>query len=125
MVYLYVGMGGFIGAVLRYLVGLFLMGPVTGFPYATLFANLTGSFLLPVLTIGFLEKHDISSEWKSAIGTGLVGSYTTFSTLTTDALALYGTGASILSITYIIISLAGGLLLSKFGFELGRRRVAS
>ena len=43
---LYVGMGGFIGSVLRYFIGLIPLKTTHGFPLLTLFINILGSFLL-------------------------------------------------------------------------------
>lgn len=122
MIYVFVGLGGFIGASLRYLIGIFLTRPDMWFPYSTLFVNLTGSFLLAWFTIRLVEKYSLSAKWKAALGTGLVGSYTTFSTLSMDAVLLYETGDVWLSIFYIILSMAGGLIFSQAGFHVGRRR---
>lgn len=125
MIYLYVGIGGFIGASLRYLVGVFLTGPDRWFPYSTLFVNLTGSFLLAYFTIGIIQKYSLAAKWKAGLGTGLVGSYTTFSTLSMDAVLLYEKGDFLLSTFYILVSIVGGLFLSRIGFQVGKRRMAA
>lgn len=121
MIYFYVGIGGMIGASLRFLVGEWLKNPDQWFPYSTLTVNLTGSFILAWFTMGIVEKFSLSSKWKAALGTGLVGSYTTFSTLSMDAVALYERGDVILSFLYIALSIFGGLAFSMLGFTLGRR----
>ncbi|MEC3884938.1 fluoride efflux transporter CrcB [Halobacillus sp. HZG1] len=121
MIYFYVGIGGMIGASLRFLVGEWLKNPDQWFPYSTLTVNLTGSFILAWFTMGIVEKFSLSSKWKAALGTGLVGSYTTFSTLSMDAVALYEQGDVILSFLYIALSIFGGLAFSMLGFTLGRR----
>ncbi|GEN52345.1 fluoride efflux transporter CrcB [Halobacillus faecis] len=124
MIYFYVGIGGMIGASLRFLIGEWLKNPDQWFPYSTLTVNLTGSFLLAWFTMGIVEKFSLSSNWKAALGTGLVGSYTTFSTLSMDAVSLYERGDIILSLFYIAISIFGGLAFSMLGFTLGKRRAA-
>ncbi|WP_281975745.1 fluoride efflux transporter CrcB [Halobacillus litoralis] len=125
MIYLYVGIGGFIGASLRYFVGVLLTGPDQWFPYSTLAVNLSGSFILAWFTIGLVERYALSAEWKAALGTGLVGSYTTFSTLSMDAVLLYERGDLFLSSLYVFISIGGGLVLSLLGFHFGKRRNAA
>ncbi|WP_226579694.1 fluoride efflux transporter FluC [Halobacillus litoralis] len=122
MNYLYVGIGGLFGASLRYLIGVLFSSPDNTFPYSTLFVNLTGSFLLALLSIGIIERFSLSSRWKAALGTGFVGSYTTFSTLTMDAVLLYERGSVLLSLLYITLSIAGGLAFSLLGFTIGKRR---
>ncbi|SFJ28944.1 CrcB protein [Halobacillus dabanensis] len=125
MIYIYVGIGGFFGASLRYLVGIFLSEPDRWFPYSTLFVNLTGSFILSWFTIEIIEKYSLSSKWKAALGTGLVGSYTTFSTLSMDAVHLYERGDLLLSLSYIILIIFGGFFLSWLGHFVGERRISS
>ncbi|MBX0358419.1 fluoride efflux transporter CrcB [Halobacillus sp. Nhm2S1] len=124
MIYFYVGIGGMIGASLRFLIGEWLKNPDQWFPYSTLTVNLTGSFFLAWFTMGIVEKFSLSPKWKAALGTGLVGSYTTFSTLSMDAVSLYERGDMILSLLYIAISIFGGLAFSMLGFTLGKRRAA-
>ncbi|MBN9653350.1 fluoride efflux transporter CrcB [Halobacillus sp. GSS1] len=121
MIYFYVGIGGMIGASLRFLIGEWLKNPDQWFPYSTLTVNLTGSFILAWFTMGIVEKFSLSSKWKAALGTGLVGSYTTFSTLSMDAVSIYERGDVILSFLYIALSISGGLAFSLLGFTLGRR----
>ncbi|REJ07180.1 fluoride efflux transporter CrcB [Halobacillus trueperi] len=124
MIYFYVGIGGMIGASLRFLIGEWLKSPDQWFPYSTLTVNLTGSFILAWFTMGIVERYSLSAKWKAALGTGLVGSYTTFSTLSMDAVFLYERGDLLLSLLYIGISIFGGLAFSMLGFTLGRRRAS-
>ncbi|MYL48192.1 fluoride efflux transporter CrcB [Halobacillus litoralis] len=124
MIYFYVGIGGMIGASLRFLIGEWLKNPDQWFPYSTLTVNLTGSFILAWFTMGIVEKFSLSQKWKTALGTGLVGSYTTFSTLSMDSISLYERGDVILSLLYIAISIFGGLAFSMLGFTLGKRRAS-
>ncbi|MCA1022792.1 fluoride efflux transporter FluC [Halobacillus litoralis] len=122
MIYLYVGTGGFIGASLRYLIGLIFVNTGGGFPYSTLFVNLSGSFLLAWVTAGLISRYQLAAKWKAFLGTGLIGSYTTFSTLTADAFSLYQQNSELESLLYIGVSIGGGFLCSSLGFRLTGRK---
>ena len=105
-----VGVGGAIGAVLRYMIGEWLPD---GFPWGTLTVNLLGSFLLGVI-IGM----SISPEMGLLLGTGIMGAFTTMSAYSIDLVELfesseYGTAAS-----YLLITLLGCPLLAYGGMKL-------
>ena len=116
MVYLYVGIAGALGAMLRYAIGTAVFTNSV-FPFATLLINLAGSFLLAWLTTRLFKRIAISPELSSAVGTGFVGSFTTFSTLSVETVTLFQDGHLALGIIYIIISIAGGLVMSRLGFQ--------
>ena len=116
MVYVYVGIAGFLGAILRYLIGLSFFTN-SSFPYATLSINLLGSFLLSWLTTNLFKRFSLSSSVKTAIGTGFVGSFTTFSTLSVETVELFKSGRFLIGILYIFASIAGGILMSRLGFK--------
>jgi len=119
MVYLLVGIAGALGAIVRYLIGITLF---TGskFPFATLLINLIGSFLLAWLTTSFFKKTSLKPEWTTAIGTGFVGSFTTFSTVSVETVKMFQMGEIGLAILYIVVSIAGGLLMSRLGFQVSK-----
>lgn len=97
-----VGVGGMVGAVLRHLVG----GLVEreSFPAGTLTVNVLGSLVLGVVT--FLSVPD----WVAlAVGTGVCGSFTTFSSFSFDAVRLWETGARATSVVYAVANLVGSL----------------
>ena len=97
---------GACGAPLRYVVDTKMSDRVDAvFPYGTLVVNVTGSFLLGVLT-GLLLDHGLGSSEQLVIGTGLLGAYTTFSTFTVESLALLQggeTGAAVRNVTGSVI----------------------
>lgn len=116
MVYVYVGIAGFLGAILRYLIGLsFFTNSL--FPYATLSINLLGSFLLSWFSTNLFKRSSLPASVKTAIGTGFVGSFTTFSTLSVETVELFENGRFLIGILYIFVSIAGGLLMSRLGFK--------
>ena len=119
MIYLFVGIAGSLGAILRYLIGISLFTH-SSFPYATLCMNLIGSFLLAWLTTRFFKRTSLSPVMKTAIATGFVGSFTTFSTLSVETVQLFQSGAIGLGILYVTLSMIGGFLMSTLGFKMER-----
>lgn len=122
LLYLLVGIAGSLGAALRYSLSLLLFNE-TGFPFSTLCINLIGCFLLTYLTAGLFSKSNIPANIKTAIGTGFIGSFTTFSAFSVETLTLFINDEIMLGITYIAISLIGGLLMSSLGLQLQKKRV--
>ena len=83
------GAGG-LGAGARYIVdGLVMRGRKDAFPLGIFVANVTGSFLLALLT-GMSAL--IGPAWFAILGTGLLGGYTTFSTVSTETVLLLQNG---------------------------------
>ncbi|WP_138417916.1 fluoride efflux transporter FluC [Aquibacillus sediminis] len=119
MVYLLIGLAGALGAMLRYMVGITLWTDSI-FPFATLTVNLLGSFLLAWLTTALFKRISISPMLASAIGTGFVGSFTTFSTLSVETVEMMTNGHAILAILYVAISIIGGMFMSRIGFKVSR-----
>ncbi|SDM16725.1 fluoride efflux transporter CrcB [Sediminibacillus halophilus] len=117
MIYLYVGIAGSLGAMLRYGIGLAFYQGDAVFPFSTLLINLTGSFLLAWLTGFVFTKATISTPVQSAIGTGFVGSFTTFSTLSVETVDLFQDERLLLAFLYVLISIFGGLAMSKLGYH--------
>ena len=98
-----IGIAGALGAVGRVLVGSIVEGRTTArFPVGTLAVNLTGSVVL-----GVLAGAGLAGTPMLLAGTGLIGSYTTFSTLVyeTERLAEEGDGLP------AVLNLAGSLVL--------------
>lgn len=120
MIYFLVGMGGVVGAGLRFLFSLLFNHQILhGFPLATFITNIIGCFLIGWFTtflvrLKFLHPHIIT-----ALTTGLIGSFTTFSTFSVETIHLITSSNWEIAIFYIFISLLGGLLFSWFGYCLG------
>ncbi|MBS4171843.1 fluoride efflux transporter CrcB [Bacillus sp. FJAT-49736] len=124
MVYLFVGIAGIIGALLRYYFGVAVHSWWhSAFPLSTLLPNIIGCFVLGWITT-YLSKIDkIPSNLITAFGTGLIGSFTTFSTFSVEAVQLLEDSRWYLAITYILISIWGGLLMAWGGFRFGRYHI--
>ena len=113
MGFLWVFLGGGLGAALRHGVNLAaarLWG--TAFPYATLIENVSGSLVMGLLAGYFAFKGDASQHWRLFLTTGILGGYTTFSAFSLDAVLLYERGELGLAALYVLASVAlsiGGL----------------
>lgn len=77
---LFVGTGGFIGSVMRYLVQIWIeKGLTSTFPLGTLLANIAGSFIIGIV-FALAEKGDLmNAEWRIFLAVGVCGGFTTFS----------------------------------------------
>ncbi|WP_243524223.1 fluoride efflux transporter CrcB [Bacillus pseudomycoides] len=120
MKYIAVGIGGIVGALARYGLGQWIGTPsVDSFPLATWLANMIGSFFLAFLTMYLFRMKHVSQTVMNSVGTGMIGSFTTFSTFSVETLKLMQHEAFFMAFYYVSTSIVGGLLLSLFGFYLG------
>lgn|SRR5690348_17219918 len=117
-----VGIGGAIGAVLRYLVGsAFLQRFGPGFPWGTFFINVTGSFLIGVVAqLAFTRSFGMTPMVRAFAATGVLGGYTTFSTFSLDSVVLVGDGAAPLALAYAAGSVVSGIIAAYFGQVVAR-----
>lgn len=108
---LLIGLGGFMGALLRYGVGEFIQGwsKSINFPYGTLAVNLLGCLLIGMLSQVAEVRGVISPEARSFIFIGLLGAFTTFSTFGNDTVSLFRDGENLLSYINIGLHLVLGL----------------
>ena len=86
-----VGCGGFIGSVLRYLIGVLV--PPASFPWATLAVNVAGSFALAAFATLVLRGAIPDGEMSLMLRVGLCGGFTTMSTFSLEVLDLASRGA--------------------------------
>jgi len=114
--------GGAIGAVLRYgaSIGVYsLLGK--GFPYGTLFVNVSGSLLMGLLSVLMLERFNIGPEWRAAVLVGLLGSFTTFSTFSIETLNLLEQGDLMRATMNMVLSVLVCLVAVWIGVLIGRQ----
>lgn len=114
MGFLIVFIGGGLGAAFRHgvnLVSARLLG--TGFNYATIIENVSGSFAMGLLVGYFAFKGVFPQHWRLFLTTGVLGGYTTFSAFSLDTILLYERGELGLAALYVAVSVVlsiGGLL---------------
>jgi CrcB protein len=112
-------LAGTLGAVLRYLVDHLVQRRADSeFSFGIMAVNLSGSFLLGLL-VGTGLHHGVSTTVVTVGGTGLIGSYTTFSTFTFDTVRLAEDGYRPMSVLNVVISLAAGIGAAAAGLALG------
>ncbi|HNX14900.1 MAG TPA: fluoride efflux transporter CrcB [Oscillospiraceae bacterium] len=100
---LYVGMGGFLGAVLRYSAGFLPIKPQNGFPMTTLLVNITGAFVIGLIA-ALSIKTGIHPKLVLFLKVGLCGGFTTFSTFSAETVRLFQDGKTGLAVAYIVAS---------------------
>ena len=113
--------GGMLGGGLRLGTSELLNG-TDGLPWGTLVANLVGSLLLGYLLTRFLRAAPDSTLAIPLLCTGLLGSWTTFSTFSVEVWALVQQGRVGLAAGYAIGSVVLGLALAATGIRLAERR---
>ena len=119
--YVWIGIGGFVGAVARYGINTWLTTRWgAAFPYGTLFVNVSGSFVLCLIIAMLSRGLDVAPTLRLALTVGFLGSYTTFSTFSADALLLLEAGHTLRGLAYVVGSVVGGGLMGAAGLLLGR-----
>ena len=117
-----IAIGGALGAMLRYgCVNLTTAFLGRDFPYGTLLVNILGSFFIGFLSILLVERLVVSNELKTAILTGFLGAFTTFSTFSLDALSLINAGEIFKSLAYILLSVCSCIIAVYLGILLARQ----
>jgi CrcB protein len=117
---LLVGAGGFVGAILRYVIGLAVLSrTTTPFPVHTFLINVTGCLALGVI-MGAAETRAIAAWIRPALAVGVLGAYTTFSTFGWETVALATRGETAVASLYVLASTTLGLAAAAGGAALGR-----
>lgn len=110
---------GALGTLVRLLVGdAFARHGEPALPWATFSINLTGSFLLGVVYA--LTPSDLAPLWRSAIGIGCLGAFTTFSTMMWETMQLVDDGKALHGAAYVMASVMIGLGAMVAGTAAGR-----
>lgn len=115
-----VALGGAVGSVVRFAVERALPTPARGFPWGTFVVNLTGCFLLGLLMVFVSEVWRPGRYLRPFLSVGVLGGYTTFSTVTGEVRGLGGAGAWLLADTYLLDSVVGGLAAVWVGVIVAR-----
>jgi CrcB protein len=120
--YIIVGIAGIIGALLRYYLGLWVhQWWIYSFPFATLITNYLGCFALGWFTT-WAANSKFPAWLRTGLGTGLIGSFTTFSTFSVETMQLIHQHLWGIAFLYVLLSLWGGLLMAHWGYHLAQTR---
>lgn len=113
---IYIGIGGFLGAVSRFLIARFINNYFTSFPLGTLIVNVSGSFLLGFIIYSTLSGKNISPEFRDFATIGFIGAFTTMSTFAYESFRL----AELSEYLYFGLNLFLNVFLSLLAVYLGR-----
>ncbi len=116
-----IGLGGFAGAIARYVVDGAVADRTSGaFPWGTLAVNLTGSFALGLLFALTAERAILPAEIRGPLLIGFIGAYTTFSTFMLESWRLVEDGVFGLALANLVGSVLLGMIAVVAGLTLGR-----
>ena len=116
-----IAIGCAVGSLLRFLVSKFIQTRVgVEFPVGTLLVNLSSAFLIGFFFAFFVERLDLSPNLRALLITGLLGGYSTYSTLFYEAYYMLFNGEWLKALLYLLISNGLGLLFVAIGYGLGK-----
>ena len=117
--WLYVGVGGSIGAIIRYALARWAGDRFSGvFPWGTMLANASGAFML-----GLLHGNGAAEPWLVFLGTGILGGLTTFSTWMIESFRLVEEGEYQTAVLNVFGAVVLGMLLYGIGYTLAGGRI--
>ncbi|KMQ80902.1 Integral membrane protein involved in chromosome condensation [Candidatus Burkholderia pumila] len=110
-----VGVGGGLGSLLRWVLGLRLNGVFPNLPLGTFAANVIAGYIIGVAVAFFARFPDISVEWRLFIITGLMGGLSTFSTFSAEVVAHLEQGRLGWALGEIALHVGTSLLMTALG----------
>ena len=120
--YLYIAIGGALGAMLRVAFKEMDFHQILGqLPVNTLMINLSGSFLLAFILSISLERLERHPDIRLGVATGFFGAFTTFSTMCKEITSLINSGNLLPAIAYAILSIMLGLVFAWLGIFLAEK----
>ena len=105
-----VGVGGFIGAVCRYLIGMVPLKEGCVFPIKTLMINIMGSFLIGIVAALAMKTDFLNPRTLLFLKVGICGGFTTFSSFALETTDLMKDGKMHLAVIYAVLSVMLGVL---------------
>lgn len=105
-----VGFGGFIGAVLRYLIGLIPIKNPSAFPLNTFIINITGALVIGIIAFTVSKNENIDPKLLLFLKVGICGGFTTFSTFSLETAELIKSGSILAAIVYVVLSVSLGVI---------------
>ncbi len=113
--------GGVVGAVARAQLAEWLAHSPGEWPWATFAVDIAGAFLLGYFTTRLLERLPLSAYRRPALGTGLCGALTTFSTMQVEIVRLLEEGEPVVAVGYAVSSIVAGFLAVAVATNVVRR----
>lgn len=117
-----VAVGGALGSVLRFWMSTgvqLLLG--RGFPYGTLAVNVLGCGVAGFVFVFLVERLGAGPVWRAGVMVGVLGGFTTFSAFSVETFSLIAQGATVKSLTYILLSIVLCLVATWAGAMLGKQ----
>lgn len=111
-----IGLGAALGAISRWLLGLWLNHAGAALPWGTLVANWLGAYVIGLMLALLLHMPALPDWLKLFLVTGFLGGLTTFSTFSAETFGLLQRGDWVPAFLYMFMSLAGSLALTALGF---------
>lgn len=111
-----IALGAAIGALVRWKLGEALDPLLPNLPMGTLSANLLGSFLMGIALFLLGEQALLSSSLSLGITTGFLGSLTTFSTFSTEALSLFLQEEFFALVVFVSLHVVGSIAMVATGY---------
>lgn len=120
---LYVGIGGALGAMARYLVGVQALRTFgSGWPYGTFAVNVAGGLLMGLLAGVLAHRGGLDQErWRLLLGVGVLGGFTTFSAFSLELALMLEKRAFATAAIYALASVALSTLALFAGLMVARR----
>lgn len=115
-----IAVGGALGTLARYGVTRAIPVAAGTFPWATFLENLSGAFVIGAFLTFVLERYPPTRYLRSFFAIGVLGGFTTFSTMAVEAVTLVKDGHAPLGIGYLGSSIAAGLVICYLGVVLAR-----
>lgn len=106
---LFVGLGGFVGAVLRYLISLIPIKNPQSFPANTFIINIIGAFAIGCIAFAVSKNENIDPKLLLFLKVGICGGFTTFSTFSLETAELIKGGSVTLALVYVSASVVLGV----------------
>lgn len=103
-------MGGFIGAVLRYLISLIPIKNPESFPVNTFMINTVGAFAIGCIVFAASKNENIDPKLLLFLKVRICGGFTTFSTFSLETAELIKSGSVVTAVIYVIASIIVGVL---------------
>ena len=110
------GMGGFMGAILRYALSTWMPKSKTGFPTNTFLINILGAFILSFILYSAEYSDKITENFRIFSTIGVMGAFTTMSTFSFEAFGLIDEGKLAIAIFYIFLT----IIITILGIYMGK-----